>query len=99
MHKRDVLAELISLIIVCAFWYGPAGAIAGGIWASALGFGFGIGALWGGAGLFVAGVLFGCILSATGRLGEKTLFGRAVIIPFVGVTVIGVIVLIIRDLF
>lgn len=79
------------------FWFGFSGAIAGGIWAGALGFGFGIGALWGGLGLAVVGVLFGFIVSATGRWREGALFrGAFVMGPLIAATVLGGIVWIVR---
>jgi len=99
MHRRGGWPEFIGQVFSNTFWFGFLGAIAGGIWAGALGFRFGVGALWGGIGLAFVGVLFGFITSAAGRATEGALFRGAFIMrPLVGAAVIGGIVWIVRAL-
>jgi hypothetical protein len=98
-NRRDGLPEHVGSIIANTFGCGFCGGIAGGIWAGALGFGFGVGALWGGVGLAVVGVLFGFLVNATGRLREGAFNGGAFIMaPLVGAAIIGGIVWIVRAL-
>ena len=99
MYRGDGWQEHVGRVIAGAFWLGFLGAIAGWIWAGALGFGFGVGALWGGVGLAVVGILLGFIVSKSGAVREGAWWmGAFVMGPLVGAAVIGGIVWIVRAL-
>lgn len=99
MHRGDGWQEHVGRVIAGAFSLGFLGAIAGGIWAGALGFGFGIGATWGGVGLAVVGALLGFIVSRSGAVREGGWWMGAFFMgPVIVASVIGGIVWIVRAL-
>ncbi len=104
MYSRDAWLKLIRRVFSNIFWLGFLGAIVGGVWAGALGFGFGVGALWGGVGFAVVGTLFNFIVSQVdlrypGVVREMQLvWGGVVMFLLPVVVVIGGIVWIVRVL-
>jgi hypothetical protein len=67
MNGGDGAHEHIGRALAAMFWYGISGVVAGGVWASALGSTFKLGAIWGGVALAV----LGGILTLIGSIGNQ----------------------------
>jgi hypothetical protein len=86
--------EYLGRTIAACFWMGLFGAVSGAIWAAALGFNAGFGALCGGLGLAVFTLLLSPAFAGNRRAAHGMAMGCG---PLVTITaVIGLIVLIVR---
>jgi hypothetical protein len=100
MSVEERWQDQLARAITTGVWFGAGGAIAGLLWAGALRFGLGVGALWGGVSMAIAGMLVFLFYSVgLGKHGREVgaFMGMACLPPLAIAAVIGGIVWVVRS--